>query len=174
MKPWRHLTEAEAALHAGGDLPAWQAVLASLHLVSCPACRSRLKGYAHARRVVAAEAQDLPAGLDWDALAAEMTANIHLGLTAGALVRRAEPDPEPATAPQRWQALAVCASLLLVAASTWMLQRPTDLPNPATIQAVFELPSGSLQTSVDFDGGERGRQLDAETGQLTITQVYAD
>lgn len=178
MNWFRHLTESEIALHAGRDLAPVPRMRAQLHLLGCPRCQARLAAYAEARRLMKESCEDLPAGLDWDALSAEMTANIHLGLTAGAIVSRERtPAREPhsvAFTPVRLQAAAVFASLAVVLASAWLLQRTGPALPPAPVRAVLELPSGVELRTVDFDGAERARQLDGETGQVTITQVYAD
>jgi anti-sigma factor RsiW len=171
-----HIRETDLALHAGGDLPRAEALVAKVHLMGCPYCRARLERFEAVRVQMAEEATALPAGLDWDRLSAEMAANIHLGLTAGELVRR---TPRRAGEPREqavwnWRLGAVCASLSVVVLAVWTLSMPTRNAAPPLERAVLELPSGAALKTVDFDGGESARQLDSETGQMTITQVYAD
>jgi anti-sigma factor RsiW len=171
-----HIPETDLALHAGGDLPRAEALAAKLHLMGCPYCRARLERFAVMRSRLAEEAAMLPAGLDWDGLSAEMAANIHLGLTAGELVRRTPRvvSPQRENGVWGWRLGAVCASLSVVVLAVWTMSGPSRGGAPPVDRAVLELPSGAALKTVDFDGGESARQLDSETGQMTITQVYAD
>lgn len=178
MTLFSHLSEPDIALHSGGDLEGLPALAAKLHLAGCPYCRLRLERYSQSRAALAEAALEMPAGLDWDSLSAEISANIHLGLAAGDVVRRDARPPraaglEPAS-PFRWQFGAVLASLTLVVASVWLMDAPRESVEPAPERAVLALPAGAEIRTIDFDGAERARQLDNETGQMTITQVYAD
>ena len=82
----RHLTETELALMAGGDCSPVSRFFLDRHLRRCPACLDRMTEFAILREDIAGVRMD---DLNWDQLAAEMTANIHLGLEAGECVRRA-------------------------------------------------------------------------------------
>ena len=63
----------------------------------------------------------MPQGVDWDRLAAEMTANIHLGLeAANASGRCAPPKPERIG----WRAAMVMAGLSVVLVGAWWLNPP--------------------------------------------------
>ena len=57
-----------------------------LHVKSCSVCATEIEAFEHVGRALRSDVDELPAGLNWDRLAAEMTANIHLGLEAGECV----------------------------------------------------------------------------------------
>lgn len=81
-----HVAETQLALFITGDLPLWQSLGVRYHLGHCETCQARMETYRADRQRFQAHANQLPPGLDWDRLAAEMTANIHLGLEAGECV----------------------------------------------------------------------------------------
>src|ERR1700746_310897 len=84
-KKMKHPSEETLALHAGGDLglvPRW---LTEPHLAQCEECRDTLAVFTELRGVLPdlAEIPKVP----WNRLAAEMRANIRLGLAAGECVQ---------------------------------------------------------------------------------------
>src|ERR1700736_3003585 len=90
----RHGMETDLALYAAGDLPFWRSALVGLrvrlHLRGCDECRELAEAMRADRAELRRSADDLPADIskncDWDQLAAEMTANIRVGLAAGECV----------------------------------------------------------------------------------------
>lgn len=193
-----HLTDTEFALLAGNDLGWLARFRASRHLSSCPECREQFDSYLAARQALRHTASELPPDLDWDRLAAEMRANIHLGLEAGEIV--AHPAPPRPTELTGWRPAAVLAGAVLVVALAWYANRQT--PNIPTNMVKAQLVSGSpgvfLETSANgvavMEDGRmlslkvpkdqevtfsvttesvRARYVDSETGQVTINNVYA-
>ena len=81
------MAETDLALYVSGDLRLWRRALVASACPAVRACRQRggslPRGSASSSRDVAAE---MPEGVDWDRLAAEMTANIRVGLAAGECV----------------------------------------------------------------------------------------
>jgi hypothetical protein len=130
-----------------------------------------------------------PAGVHWNSLAAEMKANIRLGLAAGRCVEMTEPELEPARL--RWRAPALALPVLLVVIAGWMLQSLNPPLKPAAPEYVVEAGSAGIGVQRDGRGftllqpqaqnvvfsvrGEAAgaRYVDAETGQVTISHVYA-
>lgn len=168
-----HPSPGDLALLCGGDLSLAKTLRLKLHIASCTACRRSMQAFRAQRDELSSEAADLPSGLDWDSLAAEMTANIHLGLAAGSIVRPV-PEEEIPAPPWRWQTGLVAASLTLVLVSVYWL-RHSQVTAPSAVQTVvLALPADSESTMADFGGVERARQLDGETGRVTITQVYVE
>lgn len=208
----KHPSTAKLALYAGGDL-AWIAALrVRFHLSRCGRCRQQVRAFAELRGQIASAARELPPEIDWNRLAAEMRANIRLGLTAGAIANHAlaheavaEPEmaEQPAVAsPLRWSlaaawlpGAAVVASLTLVVALVWLLSHPPvsfapDMAGNGHATVVTALgtglevrmegaaltllapPSGHGALAVDLGAGARAEYVDAETGQMTIHQVY--
>ena len=81
----RHPNQATLALHAGGDLGLWGRWNTQRHLSKCGLCRDEAAAFAGVREILPelAEIPEVP----WNRLAAEMRANIRLGLAAGECVR---------------------------------------------------------------------------------------
>lgn len=193
-----HASETELALYVGGDLGWFQRFRVARHLGACPECRARFEAFASSREVLRGVADELPAGLEWNRLAAEMRANIHLGLEAGEIV--AQPvvvRPKELTG---WRPAAVLAGAVLVVALAWFANKdnPITPTNMVKAQLVSEDPRVFLETSaagvafknkgsmlslkhpkdqdVTFSvtlDSVRARYVDNETGQVTINNVYA-
>ena len=82
----RHPALAHIALFAGGDLAGWKRWRVSRHVAHCQECRDEVQGLRDAAtqlRELADDMPELPNGLNWSRLAAEMTGNIRVGLAAG-------------------------------------------------------------------------------------------
>jgi hypothetical protein len=169
----RHPEWQNLALFAGGDLGWLAARRVRRHLDSCAACRAEVEGQKAALEGLQQGALSMPDGLDWDSMAAEMKANIHLGLQMGEIAnsvprRRLEPIGESL----RWRAAAVCAALVVIVASGWYLERPRT---PA-VQSTFSLPaaSGEVVKSAEIGEGVRARFVDQDSGQVTIQHVFTE
>jgi hypothetical protein len=196
MSSRQHPETGLLALCAGGDLPLAQTVRVRWHAWRCESCAAELRAFAEARRAaLRAGSEEMPEGIEWEPLAAEMKANIHLGLAAGAVVDRANDTSAewgPAL-PWRRTAAVVFASLSFVIVSGWLLNRPqpapADVASGAHVEArgeglVVEQAGSALtllgpdgraaESEVDFSGSARARYVDAETGQVTIHHVYAE
>ncbi|QOY91002.1 hypothetical protein [Paludibaculum fermentans] len=185
----------QLALFAGNDLNFWPALQVRIHLYGCAQCASEVAVLRSARQELHDRADELPEDLDWSLLEAEMSANIRLGLSAGAIVGRPvvlEPAPVPEAA--GWRLAVVLASLSFVAAAGWWLRNPANLrpiadpaaavlsearPDGLALQnhgAALTLLNHSKQpavTTVSWDGGARASFVDSETGQVTIHHVSA-
>ncbi|WP_180540810.1 anti-sigma factor family protein [Nevskia soli] len=84
-----HIPSVQLALFAGGDLPFWTRVGVERHVAQCDDCAALVREYARQQLDLAQRAEELPpslTGVAWQSLASEMTANIRLGLAAGACV----------------------------------------------------------------------------------------
>jgi anti-sigma factor RsiW len=188
----KHPSELDLAAYSSSDLGGATGFLRRLlverHLHTCQHCRDEIAAYRELRTGLA-EAE-MPA-LDWDALASEMRANIHLGLEAGACVRVA---PEKRAFSPR---LAVAfASLLLLAGSGFFLRNYKPRAEVATAPAPeyrtpvlessisgIELRTGrtsfallnhdgaAASETVSAQGAVRSSDID-DTGSVTIKDVY--
>jgi anti-sigma factor RsiW len=183
----KHPKEAALALHAGGDLPFFARWRMERHLARCPQCREELAAYSDFREMLPelAEPPDLP----WNQLAAEMRANIRLGLAAGECVR---PEERPLrehplfTGARAAVAMAGIAALLV---SGLMLERPApDLASEDRV--VLNTPNGiqvregvgafglmnpgatNVTYSVGAQGSASARYV--ESDGVTINRVYAE
>jgi hypothetical protein len=80
----RHVRDADLALYAAGDLPVYRRASVWLHTHACESCQAKIVAFQADRKVLLSAVGELSSDVVWDRLAAEMTANIHLGLAAGA------------------------------------------------------------------------------------------
>ncbi len=200
-----HLKEEQLALHRSSEMGWLERMQVAAHLRGCEDCRRRREEYELARQKLREMAGEMPAGLDWERLSCEMTANINLGVTAGRIVAQAEVKPNHLTG---WRPALVFASTLLVVAGAWYVNThgaaviPTNMVGQATFkklpaatieapaQPTLEMDSAGIGLndpnrvltlmhpargavfSVNMQGGVRARYVDAETGQVTINNVY--
>jgi hypothetical protein len=162
---------------------------------NCEACRQREQAYRAMSASLRAAQQQMPAGVAWEKVAAEMRANIHLGLTAGRIAGGAE-EKRRRFWPPDWQMAGATAAMLVVVMSGWLLQtRPAAAPDQqiATNQEIVLRASGTglaleengraltlvhgetgaVLVTAGAQGSLRARYLDEDTGEVTIHHVYA-
>jgi hypothetical protein len=185
-----HPSDATLALFAGQDLGWLARRRTERHVARCERCRREVEAYSELREDLP-EMTALPDDLHWNRLAAEMKANIRLGLAAGECVRDREPAPHPGSLLGTRELVSYASILALVTAS-FLLERPTPrLPKIAegvTLEATsngIALKGGGQTLSllheraqdVTFSAGAQGsmraRYVDSETGHVTINNVYA-
>jgi len=184
-----HPSETCLALLAGGDLGLWARWRVGRHLARCSQCRREIEEFLTARGRLRDSCAGMPDGVNWDRLAREMTANIHVGLAAGECV-----GPDEAEVRRfGWRTVVVLAPVVaLVLLGVW-LQGPQSRPAKATWVegTVLETTSGGIELRqgdrmlslrhpeagdvtfvVNTQGTLRARYIDSETGQVTIHNVY--
>ena len=117
----RHPGEKELALYSSHDLDWMNNIRVRWHVNSCSQCAEDVSAFESVGSATRSGVDQLPAGLRWDRLAAEMTANIHLGLEAGECV-----GPAPVNKPDRmgWRAALVMASMTMILLAAWWLNPP--------------------------------------------------
>jgi hypothetical protein len=189
-----HPSPASLALYAGGEVGVWRHWLVERHLAGCPDCRGSVDGFRSARERLQRAGANLPNGLNWGQLSAEMAANIRVGLAAGQCVG----PVAPRVLRPRWQRAVLLAPVVLPLIAILVLVMQFGRPRlPAqgspwvegtVIQATadgIELKQGDRMLSLRHPGqGEvtysanaqgtiRARYVDSETGQVTINNVYA-
>jgi len=205
-----HPDEGRLALLAGRDGGLWDRWTVGRHVRGCQTCRQTLESFLQLRLNLKPQLDHLPSGVNWDRLAAEMRANIHVGLAAGECVGEAPSGAAAWTA--WWKPAAAVAALLFIAVSSfwmniprneqhalgrniarlWSHGAPHDLEqavyleadhngiqikeNGAALTIMHPAVSASMSTpivSVNMQGSLRARYIDDDTGQITITNVYA-
>lgn len=184
----KHPSDATLALYAGRDLGWLAQWRVRRHLARCERCRGEAAGYEDARRVLP-ELSELP-GLPWNRLAAEMRANIRLGLEAGECVRE-DAAPYPWLGMRSMVAYASIAALVF--ASVLLVERPAPrMAGSSARGVVLQATSGGIEWNdgrqalglmhrtagnVTYTAGAQGsmraRYVDSETGYVTINNVYA-
>ena len=183
----RHPNLATLALHAGGDLGPLRRWMTARHVAHCAGCREEVARYDEMREMLPglAEMPDIP----WNRLAAEIKANIRLGLEAGECVRTAEMPLRKAASFTGWRAAVAFASVVVLVGGCVVLERPAPvaLRQQASVRSTLEgveAQSGG-QTFGLTNGGARkatytfgaqgsmgARYKDPETGLVTINTVY--
>jgi hypothetical protein len=199
----RHPETHELALYWSGDLPIARTLAVGLHVRRCERCLRETEEFARANRVLGAEAELMPPGVAWDALAVEMRANIRLGLAAGECVTPAIRAPHPA--PLRWLAIPALAAVLLVAvAGSWLrhninrdqgpmsdlrIEAPRRVSDEVILKATrggIGVERGGQSLALTHDAGEaavvtvglqgslKARYIEEDGGQVTIHHVYTE
>jgi anti-sigma factor RsiW len=207
----RHVPEADLTLYATGDLSLWLRPLVRLHISRCPNCRRRAEAYRADQKAIRQLAREMPEGVHWDRLAAEMAANIRVGLAAGECVT---PRPQKRTLSTGWRVAGAMAGFSVLLVSAWWLNmpaaqtaslgramkkivqvRPWQTGNLLALEDAGPLvevsPSGiqlqenggtlgvsqgrsrPVSVTLSVQGSARARYIDSDTGQVTITSVYA-
>jgi hypothetical protein len=183
------------ALFSSGDLGLWGNFAIRRHVRVCEACRRQVRSHQRSREFLHEAADEMPANVHWGRMAAEMRANIKLGLAVGAIAGRPEHPPRPLG----WRIAAAVACVVVLAISGWWLHvpRPTLMMvrgGAATEPPVLlrntrtgielEEKSGSLMLvhhggqsaglTVGVQGELGARYVDEDTGEVTIHRVYAE
>jgi hypothetical protein len=169
-----HVAEPELALYSTGDLSLWRRAAVRLHVARCESCRSGVEAYRSNRRALRRDADKMPDGLNWEMLAAEMTANIHLGLAAGECV-----TPHKTQAGKRGRLQSFVSSLTMPALGAW---KPAAIAAGVTVLLVgafwLNMPSSDMQSlgrafrriaDSGFSRPQRARLIDDRTPFVEIS-----
>jgi len=129
MKP-AHIIETDLALYASGDLSVMRRIAVRLHVRNCDRCRRSVEIYKANRDQVKEITAEMPDGVDWDRLSAEMTANIRVGLAAGECVALPARDRREKSLPRRplrvnWRPAAITAGLVMLMTFAWLMNMPS-------------------------------------------------
>jgi hypothetical protein len=181
-----HPSESELSLFAGGDLGLLERWRIARHLHRCDSCDASVRSFKDMAGVLAGGLDEMPAGLNWDRLAREMTGNIRVGLAAGECVGEAVTRRDN----HGWRAAAVVCSATLLLFVAWFLNIPhkpvqedaialrkTDvgiqLKQGGGAMTLLNSRASSPVISSSSPGQLRSRYVDDETNQVTINNVYA-
>lgn len=192
-----HPAQNRLALHAGNDLGWIERLRVGMHLRGCAECSARVHEFTALRAQLGSAPSELPDSIDeveWSTLAAEMQANIRLGLEAGQIVSR--PDWQATPPRYAWGTLAICATVVAAVGIGVWSQRPAP-PSIAVIEQAaddslsiasatangIELTRGkqgigllhqgakNVTVSVSASGEVGARYVDASTGYVVIQNV---
>lgn len=180
----------DLALYAGKDLPILDSWKVRAHSLGCAECQSQIEAFRAASEQLRIQTNELPPGLNWNGLASEMVANIHLGLEAGECVVRTHREPRRF---ESWRLATLMASLLVVLVTMWWASPGRTLPGkqsagisvrsvPSAIELnnngralrLMHKRSQSAPIFVSAPGTLRARFVDSATDQITINNVYTD
>ena len=185
----RHPNQAALALHAGGDLAFFARWRMERHLLRCQRCRDEVAAFNEFREMLPGLAEP-PDDLPWNRIAAEMRANIRLGLSAGECVR---PEERPLREHPLFtgaRAVVAMASVTALVVGGLMLERPA--PNLSTEGRFVESTGNGIQVregseafrlinpgkqnvtySVGAQGSVSALSVDSDGG-VTINKIYAE
>lgn len=163
-----HPSARRLALLAGGELNWWERFRLNRHLGGCRECRIELESLREARLALTDMAQQMPPQLHWDRMAAEMKANIRLGLEAGEIVAPAGARPTPIDddlQPEGYGSffrpvVALASVAVVLYGATWMLSSRTQKPSaPAGVMVGttgegIELKNGATAMTLYHQGGK--------------------
>jgi hypothetical protein len=194
----KHPSQATLALQAGGDLRFFARWRTERHLRRCTRCREEVEAFETACRVAPdlAEIPELP----WNRLAAEMKANIRLGLAAGECVRAGERPLRETPLFTGTRAIVALASVVVLLVTGIVLEHPAPAPvstayadDGLVVQATSRgiqvrkggqelrlnnpdelTPGERVLYAPDAQGSMRARYVDPKTGYVTINNVYAE
>jgi hypothetical protein len=170
-----HFSETDLALFASGDQPLWRGAVVRVHIARCERCRHLAQEFRADRDRLRRIASELPASLDWDRMAAEMTANIHLGLSAGECVaprRRKSPV-------MSWRPAAIMAGAAVMLAAGWWLNMPPSTTKAlgralsAVVRGPGALNSRADETGMVVSANDKGIELRENGTSLGISQGSA-
>jgi hypothetical protein len=205
-----HPAETDLALYVSRDLPLWRRIRVGWHVSRCRWCRQMAEIYRGVRIRLRETASEMPAGVNWNQLAAEMTANIRVGLAAGECVA----PRKRRTAALGWRPAAAMAALAALLICAWVLNMPSSATqelgravaaiwsgsslrggaaaregrglvvelsssgielreNGSTVLGVSRDQARLVGVSASVEGSASARYVDDDTGQMTITSVYA-
>jgi anti-sigma factor RsiW len=187
----RHPNQATLALHAGGDLGALARWQVQRHLAKCAACTAEVASFETVREGVA-ELGEIPE-IPWAGLAAEMKANIRLGLEAGECVRGGETALRDAPWFSGVRVAVACAGIaaLLLTGVFLQMHQPQSLsaqgPMVEATDGGIRVSSGghgvglmnrgvkdplSVSYLPNAQGGMSASFVDGSTGRITVNTVY--
>ena len=189
----KHPDQGTLALHAGGDLGFFARWRVDRHLAQCDQCRDEVDAF-NATREIIPDLAETPE-IQWNQLAAEMRANIRLGLEAGECVRTGEPRLRETRLFTGARAVVAMASVAALLVTGLVLQHPT--PAIADDGLVFQATHDGIQVrkggqalrlmnpdqvdpkqpvmySPDAQGSMKARYVDPDTGYVTTNNVYAE
>ena len=187
-----HVPLPELALYSRGDLSLWARWRVERHVYGCDDCTRAAQEFTRMANRLSHGSTELPPQLSeaaWQALASEMTANIHLGLAAGECV---SVRPRLIARPRMAFALAGLAIVAVIAGLQTSPRKPSTqhpledaglrtleasssgiaVHSAGHILSVSAPPGIEVIQTVNTRGDMHSRYTD-DTG-VTINAVYAD
>jgi hypothetical protein len=182
-----HPKETTLALHSSGDLGWFAAWRTERHLVNCERCREGVASFREMREMLP-EMAELPE-VQWNRLAAEMRANIRLGLAAGECVPDADAaELEPSPLFNTARVVMAFAGVFTLIMTGLVLERPAPhvalAAEPIALATAdgIQMRAGDKEFGLMHDGasgviniattrGIGARYTDPETGLVTMTKV---
>ena len=183
----RHPSASYLALFAGGELGRVRQWFMARHIAGCDRCRQEAAEFTALRDELQVMAED--PDISWSSMAADMRANIRLGLEAGECVTEHPAAPSGAFS---LRAIVACASLAALLTVGFLIEQPSPRSTyPSNKpEAVLETSGAGIQVTegsqsmmllnvsshdVQYRAGGStmgARYVNSDTGQVTINNVY--
>lgn len=197
----KHPSIDKLALYAGRELSWWTRWTLRRHVDGCAQCQDELALFAETADAVRLQADEMPAGVQWERLAAEMRANVRLGLEASDAISAYSGGRHAAGPAQgmSWRMALVTAGLVaLLSAGYWInaSKRSGQIaamrgPDPVLLEVIdggvrmldgnkamsLQGPKAGRQAAVvtvSTEGSAGAQYVDEETGQITVNNVYVE
>jgi hypothetical protein len=200
----KHPSIENLALYAGKELPWWTRIAVGQHVHGCPQCQQEVALFQGAKAAVGAEVEVMPPGVQWDRLAAEMAANVKLGLEASDAISayRGSQNRENSLQPTQgmsWRMVAVTTGFVLLLSLGYWLNAAKKSEQLAAMRGPEPIVAEASERGVGMSDGSKGMELhgpksnpraafvtvstrgsaaaqyvDEETGQVTVNNVYVE
>jgi len=196
----KHPSVEKLALYDGGELSWLDHLILRRHVTGCAQCQAEVEMFRGAAVAVREETEEIPAGVQWDRLAAEMRANIRVGIAASdAISAYGKPNDAGPVQGMPWRmAVLTFGLVLMVTVGYWLnavkkseqiaAMRP---PDPVVAEAsergvgmsdgskelVLQSPKTNVRAAivtVSTVGSAGARYVDEDTGQITVNNVYVE
>ena len=193
-----HPSETDLALYAGNDLGRLARLRVDWHLRTCGKCQQEVTEFSSLRAETVRSASD--PDVNWNRLAAEMKANIRLGLEAGECIAPVQPRPRW-HARWAWTVIATAALIAIAAGGEIWVNHPWTANDgsagsakiaslgpdvvlevrdsgirmrdgDAVIDELRNNNRGAVVYSVNAQGGVGASYVDRETGMVTVNNIY--
>ena len=195
-----HPNESDLALYAGNDLGRLARLRVDWHLRTCGKCQQEVTDFSSLRAETVRNASE--PDVNWDRLAAEMKANIRLGLEAGECIAPLQARHR-AHSPWTWAAVATAALVVIAAGGEMWINHPWSLGTPpgepvntagmpSLADVVLESKDSGIQmrdgetvvselrnnsrgdvvNSVNAQGSVGASYVDSKTGMVTVNNIY--
>ena len=196
----KHPSIDNLALYTGGELPWWPRWTIGRHVGACAQCQDEVALFRDTAVSVRLETGEMPAGVQWDRLAAEMRANVHLGIEASDAISAYGPkfDVGPVQGMSWRMAALTTGFVLLLSIGYWLNAAKKSeqiaairAPEPIVLEASergvgmsdgvkrmeLQVPKTNHRAAVvtvSTIGSAGARYVDEETGQVTVNHVYVE
>jgi hypothetical protein len=171
------------------------------HVRGCVQCQAEVALFGDVKSAVRLEADEMPSGAQWDRLAAEMGANVRLGLEASeAISAYAVPVDEAAPATGvSWRMAALATAFVILLSIGYWLNAAKKSEQLAAMRVPDPIVAEASERGVGMSDGNKGMELqgpkanfraavvtvsttgsagaqyvDEETGQITVNNVYVE
>ncbi|MFN0104488.1 MAG: hypothetical protein ACKV2U_20675 [Bryobacteraceae bacterium] len=196
----KHPSIENLALYAGGELPWWTRWTVRRHVNACTQCQAEIALFQEAAGAVCVETGEMPAGVQWERLAAEMRANVRLGLEASEAISAygTAINAGPAQG-MSWRMAALTTGFVLLLSIGYWLNAAKKSEQIATLRGPAPIVVEASERGVGMSDGSKGMELqgpkanhraaivtvstmgsagaqyvDEETGQVTVNHVYVE